>query len=920
MQVKGSVVAIEFRLLGGVGAAVDGRPAGVGHTRQQHVFAALALDVNGVVPVDELVVRVWGGQPPQRATGTLQSYLTRLRNALPEVAIVRRAGGYALLVDDPLVVDVHLFEHLVEQARAAGSPERAVELFEQALALWRGEALAGLDTPWAVASRELLDRHRLAAELDVTDLRLQLGRHGSMVPELVERASEHPLDERAAGQLMIALYRTGRQAEALAHYQALRERLAAELGADPGVELRQLHQRILTANPVLAVPARQSEQVVPRQLPAPPGGFAGRVAELAALDEVLADTDGVPVAVIVGNGGIGKTALALRWAHLHTEDFPDGQLHVNLRGFDPSGPPVAPSTAVRGFLGALGVEARNVPADPDEQAALYRSRAAGRRLLVVLDNAADAAQVEPLLPGSPGCAVIVTSRNRLAGLVTRHGARPVPADILSTGEARTLLGNRLGAARLADEPAAVAEIQALCGGFPLALSIAAGRAQTRPRMALAVLAEELRDASTRLGVFDEDEPGAGITAVLSTSFDALSHDQAQVFALLGLAPGPDIDLYAAASLAGLPAGRTAQALRHLERLSLVTQDSPDRWRMHDLVRLYAAGRAVDPEAALRRVVAFYVHSAYNANAAIDTSTVLVGGQEPIPPGCQPVEPDDGMAWLAQERRCLFTAQQVAVAQAWHRPTFQLAEAQVIFYYRRGLHHDNITLWEAGTAAAEHLDLSAHATALRQLGRAYSRVHRMPEAIDHLDRSLALFERLGDVGQLSRTHLAMALVLERRNDDLASLDHASKAMDLAKQVGNRLWEAESRNLAGWYLARLGKLDAARDWVAQAHATFVEINDRGGQADSLDALGYIAVLSERHHDAITHFNQAIELYHEEGNVAVVAGLRERIGRAQLGLGDRETARRTWQQALAQFQSLRRDVDVERMREQLAALDED
>ena len=219
-------------------------------------------------------------------------------------SIVRRAGGYVLLVGDPLAVDVHRFEDLVERGRADNVPERAVELFEQALALWRGEALAGLDTPWAVATRALLARQRLAAELDVTDLRLQLGRHGSLVPELVERAGAHPLDERAAGQLMLALYRTGRQAEALAHYQSLRERLAAELGTDPGVQLRQLHQRILTANPVLAVPTRQPEQVVPRQLPAPPAAFAGRVAELAALDDALADTDGVPIAVVVGNGGI----------------------------------------------------------------------------------------------------------------------------------------------------------------------------------------------------------------------------------------------------------------------------------------------------------------------------------------------------------------------------------------------------------------------------------------------------------------------------------------------------------------------------------------------------------------------------------------------------------------------------------------
>ncbi|HTI23491.1 MAG TPA: BTAD domain-containing putative transcriptional regulator [Kutzneria sp.] len=913
----GVVVVVGIRLLGGVDATVDGRGAAIGHTRQQHVFAGLAIDVNTVVPVDELVARVWGERPPQRATGTLQSYLTRLRAA--GLTIVRRSGGYVLVVDDPLAVDVFLFGHLVERARQATEPVRAVELFEQAIGLWRGEALAGLDSPWAVATRELLGRQLLAAELDLADLRLQLGRHAALVPELVERAAEHPLDERAAGQLMLALYRNGRQAEALSHYEALRTRLVGELGTDPGVQLRQLHQWILTANPVLAAPARPSDQVVPRQLPAPPTGFAGRTAELAELDGALADTDGVPIAVVVGNGGIGKTTLALRWAHTRADDFPDGQLHVNLRGFDPSRPPVAPSTAVRGFLGALGVEPRNVPPDPDAQVALYRSRVAGRRMLVVLDNAVDAAQVEPLLPGSPGCAVIVTSRNRLAGLVTRHGARPLLTDALVSPEARALLGNRLGSSRLASEPTAVAEILGLCGGFPLALSIAAGRAQTRPRMALATLAEELRDTSTRLGVFDEDEPGAGITAVLSSSFDMLSDDQRQVFTLLGLAPGDDIDLAAAAALAGLPAGRTAQALRDLERFSLVSRDAVDRWRMHDLVRLFAAGRAEDPEAALRRVLAFYVHSANNAALGLDTTNPAPAQLEPLPPGCQPVTPTDSMAWFEQERRCLLAAQRLAADRGWHLAAFVLADSQIVYYYRRALYHDNLVLWQTGAAAAEHLGPVARGVAQRQLGRAYSRLHLLDESIEHINRSIALFEQIGDLGQLSRTHTAMALVLDRRKDHRPALEHATRAMELAIQIGNRLWEAESRTRAAWHLAGLGRLDEAKAWAEQAYADLVDLNDRGGIAGALDLLGHLADRDGDHHRAIAHYEQAIALYEQERNITIIANMLDRLGHAHLGLGDRAAVRRIWRQALAQYETLRRDVDVERMRKQLAELEQ-
>ena len=915
-------MTVEFRVLGGVGADVDGRPVAIGHARQQCVFAALVVDVNRTVPVDELVDRIWD-TPPQRATGTLHSYLTRLRNALagaPEVAIVRRSGGYAITAGDPLAVDVHHFGHLVAQARTATTPEHAAELFEQAIGLWRGEALAGLDSRWAAATRERLARQLLAAELDLTDLRLQLGRHADLVPELVGRAEAHPLDERAAGQLMLALYRAGRQAEALAYYESLRASLADELGTDPGVQLRQLHQRILTANPVLAVPARQVDQVVPRQLPAPPFGFTGREAELTALTTTLADTAGVPVALVVGNGGIGKTTLALRWAHQHIGEFPDGQLHVNLRGFDPTSAPVSSSAAVRGFLGALGVSPRAVPADPDEQVALYRSRVAGRRMLIVLDNAADSVQVGPLLPGSPGCAVIVTSRNRLAGLVTAHGARPLILDTFDEHEARTLLDARLGAQRVAAEPTAVEEITALCGGFPLALSIAAGRAQTRPRQPLAALATALRDASTRLGVLDEDEPGSGVTAVLSSSFDGLTYDQARVFTLLGLAPGADIGLDAAASLAGLPAGRTTQALRDLERLSLVSQEVAGRWQMHDLVRLYAAGRAEDGEQALRRVVSFYLHSAHVADRLQDSSIPLVGEIGPVEPGCQPyVSKDeaDGMRWYDVERRCLLAAQQTAAGRGWHMAAFQLANNQVNYYYRRGHHHDNVAMWETAMASARHLDLAVQGVAHRQLGRAYSRVQRISEAIEELNRSLAVFEQIDDIAQLARTHQAMAMVLERRSEDLASLEHATKALELARQVGKRLWEGETQNLVAWYMARLGKLDAAAEEAEQALVVFHSLGDLPGEADTHDTLGLIAERGGRHEDALGHFQRSLEIYRDIGNLTVVPGIHVRLGHAYLGMGDREQARRAWRQAIELYQAQRRENDAERVRELLDEL---
>ncbi|QUQ62334.1 AfsR/SARP family transcriptional regulator [Kutzneria sp. CA-103260] len=893
-------MTVRFALLGGVEAHVDGQSADIGHARQRCVLAALLVDANAVVPTGQLVDRVWGDDAPQRATGTLHSYLTRLRR-VEGVTIVRRSGGYSLLVEDPLTIDVHEFRDLVGRARDAEDPA----LYEQALGLWRGEALAGLESVWAGQERARLGRERLAVELDHTDLRLRLGQHAALVPELLARAGEHPLDERAAGQLMLALYRTGRQAEALTRYEDVRRRLAADLGADPGPELRELHQRILTADPALTT---RRPVVVPRQLPAPPAWFAGRTAELEALSQALAVGDTVPVATVWGNGGIGKTALALRWAHRHLDEFPDGQLHVNLRGFDATADPVPPSVALRAFLEALGVAGGDVPTDLDGQAALYRSLLADRRMLVVLDNAADSAQVGPLLPGSPTCAVIVTSRDRLAGLVSNHGARP-----LSVG----LLGDRIGAALVAAEPEAVSELLACCAGFPLALSLVAGRAQTRPGFPLAALAAELRDATTRLGVLDEDDPGAGVSAVLSCSHRALPAEQARVFALLGLSPGPDISLGAAAAITGLPPARIAPVLRGLERLSLLQQDVPGRWRMHDLVRLFAVSRVVDArEPALRRLVAFYIHSGAAADRALDVFSQAVE-YVPLPPDCQPDEPADGMGWFDSERACLLAVQRLAVELRWHTEVWQLAWVTVVYCYRRGLHLDNLAFWEASLLTLSHVDSETAAIIHRMAGRAYSRVQRFPESLDHLQNALGLIDPDRDPVNLCRTEQAIALVYKRLHEWQPALDHQLAALDAARRTGEPIWVGEALNLVATFAARLGRHDWARTRCAEALAIFRQHKDIENEADATDVLGVIAAMTGDHATAVGHHQRALDLYRQSGNNTVIGATLADLGRAQLALGQLDAARDAFQQAIAVYDRQSRDAEADAVRQELANL---
>jgi DNA-binding SARP family transcriptional activator len=639
-----------FRLLGPVEVwAVSGRVE-VGPPRQCAVLAALAADAGRPVPVDALVRRVWGDDPPERARRTLHTYVTRIRRIVEQArpagdrsaGVVLRAAGYLLDVD-PDRVDLHRFRRLVMQAgaRQAGDEER-LTLLREAVGLWRGQPLAGVAGDWADRMRQAWRQLYLDAIVCWADAELRGGDPAAVVGPVGQLAGEYPLVEPLAAALLRALAATGRAAEALDRFAALRRLLAEAVGSEPGPELQAVHQAILRGEltPQRAtthVPARR----VPAQLPADVPAFTGRQAELATLDNLLAGTGGhrdtaprssagtqpaaatppatppaaavqpaagsrpaagarppgsVLICALSGTAGVGKTALAIHWAHRVRARYPDGQLYLDLRGYD-ADQPVDPAAALARFLLALGVPERDIPRSLDERAARYRTELAGRHVLIVLDNAEAVEQVRPLLPGTPSCLVLVTSRDSLGGLVALHGAHRVELDLLPLPDALALLRRLLGSGRLDAEPDTAVTLANRCARLPLALRVAAELTLDRPGASLAELAAELDDEQHRLDVLDSGgDPRAAVRTVFSWSYQRLPAEAGQAFQQLGLHPGPEFD---ASALAGTGTREAAHTLRLLARSHLIHPTGAGRYGMHDLLRAYARSLALDGDAADR---------------------------------------------------------------------------------------------------------------------------------------------------------------------------------------------------------------------------------------------------------------------------------------------------------------------------------
>ncbi|MFE2598500.1 BTAD domain-containing putative transcriptional regulator [Streptomyces sp. NPDC059396] len=969
-------MTIGFGVLGEIQARSDGAAVDLGPARQRSVFAALVVDINRTVPVEVLVDRVWGLRPPQRAKPTLYSYVSRLRQALDAitdgisgggaatetgVSIVRRPAGYALLTD-PDTVDVHLFRELTGQARATDDA-RAAALFERALGLWRGEPFAGVDTPWFNSLRESLLGERHACRLDRNDVQLRRAHHAALLPELAACHDTHPLDERLAAQLMLALYRSGRAADALRCFEQVRRALAEELGSDPGDGLRRLHQRMLVNDPEIAAPdaalntapdaalavtgttapavsapapvpasglPSSPDRTVPRQLPTAPRWFAGRQRELAELDKVLRPTgrpgDAVPVCAVSGSGGIGKTSLAVHWAHQNTDRFPDGQLHVDLRGFDPSEEPLASATAVRVFLDALGVAPGSIPVDQEALAGLYRSLVADRRMLIVLDNAVDAAQVAALLPGSAGCAVLVTSRRRLTGLAVTHGAHLLPLDVLSVSESRELLGRHLGEDRLAAEPDAVTAVLEHCTGLPLALSVVGARAAAGADFPLATLAEELHDESARLDALDAGDLSANVRAVCLVSYRALSDAAAEVFRLLGAAaPGPEIGLAAAGSLLGRPAAAARAALRELETVHLVQQPVPGRYRMHDLIRLYAAERAALDQKeesrarALRRVMDFYLHTAYAGHRVLSPLRHHHMELEPPLDGVVPQPLADQtavLAWFRAEHACLVAAQRLAERNGWDVLVWQLARVLDGFLWRQGRLDDLVALWRTGLAAAErHGEGGVRAWAHRRLAHARARLGHHDDALRHGESALAAAEEADDLAEQARIHDVLAWSWAKQGDDRQALAHARHTLRLQRLDHDPVATANALNSVGWYEARLGEYEQALGHCEEGLEIQGRHGFRDGEACTLDSLGFIAHAAARHDEALAYYRRAHALFHDLGNLYEEANTLANLGDVHLALAQADEARHNWQRAVTLYHAQHRAEDARRLQDKLS-----
>jgi DNA-binding SARP family transcriptional activator/tetratricopeptide (TPR) repeat protein len=902
-----------FGLMGPLQVRHDDAELLVPAAKQRILLAAVLLTPGSVVSSARLKDLIWNGCPPAGAAVTLRSYVGRLRQTLGPAGqrIVTADNGYLIKAAED-EIDLSCYARLCSRGEAAlqsRSWQQAATLLHEAEQLWRGSPLA--DIP-CQALKDTggypLEQLRQQATQWRIEADLQLGQASTLVPQLYALTAKQPLLETFHRQLMVALYRSGRRADALAAYRHARDVLVSEIGVEPGPELQILHRQILNgdtgllaAPPGAAPPTREPGPVRPRQLPPPVPNFAGRAGEIRTLDE-LASTHG-HVVVVDGMPGVGKTSLAVYWSHRVAGSFPDGQLYLNLHGFGPAGTPVTPMDALTNLLRALQVNAAQTPATFDSSVGLYRSLLAGRRMLIVLDNAKDADQVRPLLPGEAGCLVLITSRTKLAGLVALQGVCTVSLAVLSPADAQQMIANRLGAGRAAADPVATSRLIDVCARLPLALAIATALIATQPGASIAGVARELESTASRLDALDAGEAAANLRAVFASSYVGLTAPAAHMFSLLSEHPGPDITVAAAASLTGTTTAQAKAALATLVTANLVSMHS-GRFALHDLLREYAASQlqamgGASRKAAGLRMLGHYSLTAAAAARAISPARDLPDMPEPAP-GTQP-EPLAGqeaaLAWLRDEHQVLMRVMSYAAGTGQDEYAWRLPLALTDFHDRAGHWHDWITAQRVALAAAQRLDdICAQARAHRYIGRASFHLRRHDDALEHLTRALTLRHQLGQPGAQAGIHADLSRVHEHRGHRDEALRAAQQALQLYQAIGHRTGEAYALNGVGWQHALHGSFTDALAFCTAALQMSIELDLQVIQAQAWDSVGYI-----RHHMgepelAIGSYQRSIDLLRQLGDQFQLSRALTHLGDAHQAAGDPGEAAQAWLGALA------------------------
>ncbi len=685
----------------------------------------------------------------------------------------------------------------------------------------------------------------------------------------------------------------------------LRPRLAKALG----VSADRLEELLAVGVPA-SPPGRAV--AVPRQLPAVVAHFTGRAAELRALTRMLEQAGaGAPGTVVIsaigGAAGVGKTALALHWAHQVAARFGDGQLYVNLRGFDPSGAPAAPEAPIRGFLNALGVPPGQIPATPQAQAGLYRSLLSGKRMLIVADNARDEQQVRPLLPASPGSLVLITSRSQLSGLAAGDGAQLLTLDVLSHAEAVHMLTARLGTARAAAEPAAVDQIASLCACLPLALAVVAARAAVRPGFPLADLAAELADSVGWLDALDAGDPGSSVRAVFSLSTRQLSGEAARMFRLMGIHPGPDISFRAAASLADRPQPQARRLLRELARAHLIAEHIPGRYAFHDLLRAYAAEQAHHTGShadAVGRALDHYLHTAACAARLLEPSKEPVVLPPPRPgaaPG-QPADYSQALTWFEAEHQVLIASVTLAADSGFDIHAWQLPWAMAPFLRARGHWQEYAATQRTALAAATRLgDSAAQALSGRLLANACTGLGDHDQALGHYATSLTLYQRLGNRLGEAKVHQNLCVLADDQGRNADAFWHAEQALRLYRAIGDKAGEAEALNNVGWCHGFLGDYQQARAFCRQAVTLSAEAGYRRPEGHAWDSVGYAEHYLGNLAEAAACYQRALSIFRESGDRFYEAEALTHLGDNHHAAGELAQAREVWQQALAILEDL-------------------